>query len=731
MALLRTNFALVGVDDAEIDVGTLAPYEKERHRALEDTHGKDYVFRRSGDSLEAVRVNAKAELLDMQFEKRSTCDMLKLLNVLIERGLERHVVKPKIALARRRPLTVVSLEPKNDLANKLFGRRTQGRFPLHVRRGFRMEARTLYRKAGPAPALVVDAITHSDLGDATCADLIADGFDLRGLYVLSLDPADAKYGRPALVGQVLRVEGATVHLGTDRRAEREDYPASALTPNLSPDALLRLAAHYVGADAHEELWDERSTLAAGSQRWDRISKFVGRLAEGSFEIAPGVLARLGDWVTGPDLGQTTVALPRYVLGGNKEADSTRGLFKSGPVHVPASARATVVACVICERSRRRDVEAFLTALSDGEGSHRPLMQTWKIGAISFAIFEAASSSASDYQKAFQAAVDEGTKWQLALVQVPSDTEDAHGDENPYLVTKAKFLGRSVPVQEFRVETMKKPTSQRQWALGGIGLQIFAKLGGVPWLLRTNTKVHELILGLGSASLGTTRFGARDRVVGLTTAFSGDGRYYLTETSRTVKYEEHEGAVVESAVAAFKRIRAEMAWRPGDSVRVILHSFKDLRQEHIDALKAAVLAAAGAELKIDFAFLHLAEQHPILLFDSSDPQQIPSRGAVVQMGRYEALVAVLGPSEVRNDRVGFPCPICIKLQKGSTFSDLDYLSEQVLAFSSLSWRNFTPVSVPITVLYAQLIADLLGRLGSLSHWDPDVLRGDVGSSRWFL
>jgi Piwi domain len=728
---LKTNFVLVDVDDAEIDVGTFASYDKERHHALEDAHGNDYVFRRRGDSLEAVRTNPNAPLLDMEVEKRSVHDIGKLLNLLVERGFERYVIKPTISCVRRRPLTVVSLESKNDLANTLFGRRTQGRFPLHVRRGFRIEARTAYRKAGPAPALIVDAITHSDLGDATCADLIADGFDLRGLYVLSLDPIDAKHGRPTMVGQVLRVEGMTVHLGSDRRGDRAQYEASALSLDLGPAALPRLAAHYVSAEAHEKLWDERNLLATGSQRWDRISKFVGRLAEGSFEIAPGVRARLGDWVTGPEFGQTTAALPRYIVGGNRDADSTRGLFRSGPVHVPASARTSVRACVICERSRRREVEAFLSALSDGEGSHRALTQTWKIGAISFAIFEAASSSASDYEKAFQATVDEGTKWQLALVQVPSDTQDAHGDQNPYLVTKAKFLARNVPVQEFRVETMKKPTNQRQWALGGIGLQVFAKLGGVPWLLRTTAKVHELILGLGSASLGTSRFGARDRVVGLTTAFSGDGRYYLTETSRTVKYEEHEGAVVESAVAAFKRVRTEMAWQAGDSVRIVLHSFKDLRRQHIDALKNAVLATAGSELKVDFAFIHLAEQHPILLFDPSEQQQIPQRGAVVQMGRYEALVSVLGPNEVRNDRVGFPRPICIKLQKGSTFTRLDYLSEQALAFAALSWRNFTPTSVPITVLYAKLIADLLGRLGSLSRWDPDVLRGDVGTSRWFL
>jgi hypothetical protein len=730
LAPLRTNFVLVDVDDAMVDVGKLAPYSEERHRELEAAHGEDYVFRRRDDALEVVRTNLNATF-DMPFEQRPARKLGKLLNVLIDRGIERYVGNPKISVVRRRPLKIVSLEPKNDVAHVLFGKRTQGRLPIHVRRGFRIEPRTVYRKTGPRSALVIDAITHADL-DGTCADLIADGFDLRGLYVLSLDPSDAKWGRPTMAGQVQRVEGSFVYLGADRRGERSQFDAASLALDLGPAALPRLAAHYVGPDAHEKLWDEKNTLAMGSKRWERISRFVEKLAQGQFDIAPGVKARLADWVTGADLGQSNARLPRYIVGGGKVADSTTGLFRSGPRHVPPHATTSAInVCVICERARRPEVDSFLKAFSDGAGSHRPLSQTWKIGGLTFNVFEAAGSSASDYEKACRAAIDEGTGWHLALVQVPSDTQDAIGDENPYLVTKAKFLARSVPVQEFRVETMKKPISQLQWALGGLGLQVFAKLGGIPWLLQTDTKAHELILGLGSASLGTGRFGDRERVVGLTTAFSGDGTYWLTETSRTVKYDEHEDAVIESAVAAFKRVREKMAWRSGDDVRVVLHSFKDFRDRHVDALKDAVLKIAGDELKVQFAFVHIAENHPVLLFDSSEQQQIPPRGSVVRMGNREALVAVLGPSEVRNDRLGFPRPVCIKVHRSSTYADLDYLSWQALAFSALSWRNFTPTSVPITVLYAELIADLLGRLGGLSKWDPDVLRGDVGSSRWFL
>jgi len=666
----------------------------------------------------------------VSFEQRSARRLGKLLNVLVERAIEKHLASPKISIVRRRPLKLVSLESTNDIAHGLFGDRAQGRLLLHVRRGFSLEARTIYPKQGPRTALAIDAITHADV-DGTCADLIHDDFDLRGLYVLSHDRTDLKHGRPTLVGQVQRVDGSSIYLGSDKRGDRVQYDSSSLALELGSVALRRLATHYAGPDAHEALWDERNNIATGSQRWERIAGFAEHVGRGSFEIAPGVRARLSGSVPAADLGQSTAALPRYVLGSGRVGDKTASVFASGPHYVPPSVSKGVRACIIGERSRRSEVEMFLKALTDGHGAHRALRQTWKVGDLTLTRFEAEGPTAADYEKACRAAIDEGSMWQLALVQVPSGTSELVGDENPYLVTKAKFLARNVPVQEFRVETMRKPKNQLQWALGGIGLQVFAKLGGVPWLLQTKAREHELILGLGSASVGTGKFGDRERVVGLTTAFSGDGRYWLTETSKTVRYDDHEDAVIASAVSAFKRARTDMAWRQGDPVRVIIHSFKDFRDKHVDALKKAVLDVAGSAFKIDFAFVHIAEKHPLLLFDLSDNERVPPRGVVVRLGNSEALVTVQGPTEVRREGSGFPRPVCVKVHRLSTFTDLEYLSWQTLAFSALSWRNFSPTSAPVTVQYAKWIADLLGRLGAVSKWDPDVVRGGAGTSRWFL
>lgn len=67
MAALRTNFALVGVDDAMFDVGTLAPYGEERHRELEETRGAG-LLARPGHTNGVPIVTAREVLLHAKVE---------------------------------------------------------------------------------------------------------------------------------------------------------------------------------------------------------------------------------------------------------------------------------------------------------------------------------------------------------------------------------------------------------------------------------------------------------------------------------------------------------------------------------------------------------------------------------------------------------------------------------------------------------------------------------------
>ena len=63
--------------------------------------------------------------------------------------------------------------------------------------------------------------------------------------------------------------------------------------------------------------------------------------------------------------------------------------------------------------------------------------------------------------------------------------------------------------------------------------------------------------------------------------------------------------------------------------------------------------------------------------------------------------------------------------------MDYLAEQALELTSLSWRSTLPTGRPVTIHYSELMADLLARLRAVSDWSPALLNTRMRHSRWFL
>jgi hypothetical protein len=54
------------------------------------------------------------------------------------------------------------------------------------------------------------------------------------------------------------------------------------------------------------------------------------------------------------------------------------------------------------------------------------------------------------------------------------------------------------------------------------------------------------------------------------------------------------------------------WQPNDHVSLVFHAFKPVKNIEADAVKA-VMSELG-DFDLDYAFLHVADHHPFLLFD---------------------------------------------------------------------------------------------------------------------
>jgi hypothetical protein len=95
------------------------------------------------------------------------------------------------------------------------------------------------------------------------------------------------------------------------------------------------------------------------------------------------------------------------------------------------------------------------------------------------------------------------------------------------------------------------------------------------------------------------------------------------------------------------------------------------------------------------------------------------------------LAVNGPRLIKRPGAPLPDPLLTRLHPASDFRDLTYLTEQVLKFTSLSWRSTLPVHQPVTIYYSELIATLLARFRVLPDWSPAMLNTKLRASRWFL
>ena len=107
-----------------------------------------------------------------------------------------------------------------------------------------------------------------------------------------------------------------------------------------------------------------------------------------------------------------------------------------------------------------------------------------------------------------------------------------GLQNPYIRTKALLLTLEIPTQEVRMWTVNQPSATLQYTLQNFSISVYAKLNGTPWTVNQDKAISdELVIGMGFAELSGNRLEERQRFVGITTVFSGDGTYLLGNVSK--------------------------------------------------------------------------------------------------------------------------------------------------------------------------------------------------------
>jgi hypothetical protein len=768
---MMLNFSPLQFDDAEVEAG-IFPYAadgEEMLKKLRQEHWETHVFRRnSADTIAAVPVTAGASKLGDASAKIRLKENLGLTASLIRNALTNYLAGLPRPVLNYDPIRFIAHE---DILPSCLPAGADCPDWLGMRLLYDMAIRPIYFfKQEPFIAAVFDIRTTRIL-DRTAADLLKEGFSPVGHYVTERgsknnDPRILPH--PELVGKVEAVNGSMLTLADAKEGVQSVEASNVwLEKRAFPDYLAHRFKHNSPLIT-TALEKARADLRSGPTKLQRIGSFVEFFASKQHFLAPGISFKFL-----PLLNDSSKAFPSlepapkptYIFdqtGSKTDTWNDHGLNQYGPytskVFTPNRPRL----CVICQKAQKGSVEQFLHKFINGivlpppppGYSGRPqkkyfekgFLRKYALQDVTYEFFLSEDRQPQSYKAACRQALEKhgaGVKCDLALVQIEENFHDLPATQNPYFITKESFLQHQIPVQEFEIETAQKPDKDLQFSLNNMALATYAKLNGIPWLLKANpTIAHELVIGLGSADISEGRLGDRERYVGITTVFSGDGNYHLTNTSRAVTMDGYQTAFLEALRKAVSKVRQDMNWQAKDHVRLVFHaSFKRFNQNEIHAVKA--LMAELGDYEVEYAFLQLSQQHPYLIFDKtqdgvfdyetkrSKGAYAPRRASTLQLSNRDMLLCLTGPNEVKRPEDGMPKPLLLSLHKDSSFADMTYLTRQVFAFACHSWRTFLPGSVPVTIQYSDLIAKTLGHLSLLEKWDPDVMLGRIGKTRWFL
>ena len=719
------------IPDKEMEA-LIIPYDKERLDALRAEHQSTHAFRRQHNNIfifsqdRQYPVTGKLETINLKDNFGTSC-------FLVKDGLTRHLIGLNRRITGFNPIELVSTKAEDNILGTVL----RDAYPFQIFVRYKIDTRIIKGN----PCLVIDCSTRRTVSENSLY-FLAEGFDLRDRYVAT----EQEDGYRKLLGRVMTIEGETLHvIEPDGRIETVQGRCAYLEASRKNFDDYVLHTHGRQKDVIiENIRKAVSSFNRGENKKIRIDTLKRYFQTKSIALIDGTRIEIEE----PENIQGMCGQldkPVFIFNDNGEANwAGKGLSLYGPYTKRTFDRNDPSICVTCAKHDKGRVEQFVRKLLKGISGTKYFVNglegKFSLGTSRVEVFTTGTDDVTAYKSAIENAIrkkaDDGSRWDLALVQVRQSFKNLDVRDNPYYWGKSLFFLHQVPVQEFTIELLTQSDYSLGYSLNNMALACYAKMGGVPWLLKSSpTLSHELVVGIGSANIGQERGTGNQRIMGITTVFSGDGSYIVSNTSKAVVPDAYCNALTTVLGDTIQKIQKRMNWQKGDTIRLIFHaSVKKFNKEEIRAVRAVI--DKYRDYEVEYAFLKITENHGLHLFDSStaDKQKgrlAPPRGKTFKLSNNEMLVYLIGQSELRQETDGHPRGVILSVHKDSTFKDIKYLSTQVFSFASHSWRSYFPNPMPVTISYSDLIARSLGWLNQLPGWNDSIMIGKIGQSQWFL
>lgn len=727
---ITLNAFPLDIPDHEV-TACVIPYDQERYDELKIDKSSNFLIRRHGDNILVFSSGGEYPVTG-EIKTFTLAENYSLFCFLVKDGVQRHLSSMGRKVSGFFPIELLSSKKEDDLLSPIVGTG----YPFQIVVKYKLDTRIIKG----IPCLVIDCSTRRKVSE-TCQYFIDKGFDLRDRYIV----VEQEDGYRKLLGCVTKVEADQLDVvGLDGSMHKVSSDKAYLESSIRNFDDYILHTHGSRKDSIvEKIRMTISKFNGGENKKKKIDLLKKYFQSQGIDLVDGT--RISVKEANNVQGMCgNLEKPVFVFNDNGEASwAEKGFTQYGPYTKRTFDRNNPSVCVICSKHDKGVVEQFVRKLLKGIPNSKyfgsGLEGKFSIGTSRVEVFTTDTDDVSGYKAAIDQAlrqkVDEGERWDLALVQVRQSFKKLDVVDNPYYWGKNLFFLHQVPVQDFTIELLDQTDYSLGYSLNNMALSCYAKMGGVPWLLKSSpTLSHELVIGIGSANIGKGR-GHSQRIMGITTVFTGDGSYIVSNTSKAVSPDAYCDALSGVLDETIDKIRKRMNWQKGDTIRLVFHaSVKRFNRDEIQAVRSVI--DKYRDYQVEYAFLKISEDHGLHMFDTATSSEekgrfAPPRGKILNLSKYETLVYLIGQRELRQVSDGHPRGLILSIHKDSTFKDIKYLTTQLFNFSSHSWRSYFPNPMPVTISYSDLIARNLGWLNQLPGWNDSIMIGKIGQSQWFL
>jgi hypothetical protein len=585
--------------------------------------------------------------------------------------------------------------------------------------------------------LVLDAGLVNRL-DIPLADLARAGIDLSGMPVVWAHAEDCRCGFEALHGSAGKITGgdANASLTVAIAGETRTVSSVCLRPQVSRHQLDRYFGDYLGDDGNVErlIRDKVVALHDPETQWKMLEETRQKLSP--ITIFSSTQITLGPPVGADASGTNGVtllpALPEPTLNFRYGTptllqSAAVGLLKHGPYDSGSTNRLSrVKAAILHPVLFTADAERLRKALVTGvPGTYGfpGLAARYELEDLTVDLRSFASNGSDDYSAAAHEATrpaPDGSRPDVCFVITQRSDRDAPRGKNPYLAAKAPIVNADIAAQGVTIDVLRQPDDMFKWSIQSIALQVYAKIGNVPYVLHDPDGTAELVLGIGRHDIHLPGEGFQKQMFGAAAAFRQDGDFLFAGSTAPVAdrddYQEMLTKMVRGFVERFEREQAT------ELRRLVLHVFKRTGPREADAVAEAL---DGRD--IPFALVHVNRDTPLWLVGGTGLNIAPApAGSVVSLSDDDRLLMTgeYGAGKRRN-----PHPLRLVLDRRSTFRDMNRITTQAQGFTATSLRGFRTTYEPSTILYGRLLAEKVAQLLPYG-FDPQRAAA-IGDRPWFL